>query len=166
MRLIAPAFATAFCLLATHADTAELGPAPRIDWRHDGLRQSFDAAAEDGKPLVIVAEGDDGRYFSEVLRCPRFDSLADSAHFVLIKLPVDEDSEAGRLLDALHMDPAFASTVVVLRTSARPFVELARLRGYHDETVLLGKLAEAGLAPSGEILAAGLADEPGRACVK
>ena len=165
MRLIAAALAAA--LLASPAETAESGPGPRIDWRRDALRGVFDAAAADGKPIVVVTEGDEGRFFANSLRCPRFDSLADAAHFVLIKLPVEDESEAGRLVNALRLDPAYASGLVVLRTTARPFVEVARLRGAANEATLLATMAEAGLSPEGDaVLDAAVGDEPGGACVK
>src|SRR5947209_15331850 len=118
----------------------------RIGWRIDDVREAFRAAAQDGLPVVVATEGDDGGLFANVLRCPGFNSLAGRAHFVLIPLPiVDEASDAARLVNALHMDPAFNSMVAVLDTGGRQVNEVLRINGYADEPTLLLKLAQAGL---------------------
>ncbi len=123
-------------------------PGARIGWRIDDVREAFRAAAVDGLPVVVATEGDDGGLFANVLRCPGINTLAGRAHFVLIPLPiVDETSDAARLVYALHMDPTFASTVAVLDTSGRQVNEVLRVNGYADEATLLGKLAGAGLKP-------------------
>ncbi len=146
--------------LADDTELAALGPrdpalAPRapmqiagarIGWRVDDLRDAFRAAAEDGLPVVVATEGDDGGLFANVLRCPTFNTLAGQAHFVLIPLPVtDESSDAGRVVAALHMDPTFSSTVAVVDMSGRQVNERLRVNGYVDEAALLAKLAAAGL---------------------
>jgi len=171
MRLwLPPLAATALFLAAGSAETAELPAlAPGIGWRHDGLRAVLQAAAQDGLPIVVATEGDGGAWFANVLRCPTLNSLADQAHFILIKLPLaDERSDAGRLVNALHIDPAFSSTLAVLRPGGYPFTEVLRTRGYLGEASLLAKLAEAGLWPREtlplETVAVG--DEPPRDCVK
>ncbi len=146
------------------ADLAAIGPhdivrAPRvkleiaggrIGWRLDDLREAFRDAANDGLPVVVVTEGDDGGLFANVLRCPTFNTLAGRAHFVLIPLPVAEDaSDAARLLYALRLDPAHTSAVVVLDISAREVNEIARINGYVGEADLLRRLSGAGLSPGG-----------------
>lgn len=121
-------------------------PGARIGWRIDDLREAFRAAAEDGMPVVVATEGDDGGLFANVLRCPTFNTLAGQAHFVLIPLPVaDESSDAARVVAALHMDPTFSSTVAVVDMSGGQVNERLRVNGYVDEATLLAKLAEAGL---------------------
>jgi hypothetical protein len=118
----------------------------RIGWRMDDLRMAFRAAAQDGLPVVVATEGDDGGLFANVLRCPTFNTLAGKAHFVLIPLPVtDESSDAARVVNALHMDPTFSSTVAVIDMSGAQINERLRVNGYVDEATLLAKLAAAGL---------------------
>ncbi|HXT08538.1 MAG TPA: hypothetical protein VN715_16590 [Roseiarcus sp.] len=149
--------------LAADADLAALGPrdpalAPRaplqipgarIGWRIDDLRTAFRAAAVDGLPVVVATEGDDGGLFANVLRCPTFNTLAGQAHFVLIPLPVtDESSDAARVIDALHMDSTFSSTIAVIDMSGAQVNERLRVNGYVDEAALLAKLAGAGLIAS------------------
>ena len=120
----------------------------RIGWRLDDLRVAFRDAAQDGLPVVVATEGDDGGLFANVLRCPTFNTLAGRAHFVLIPLPVADDSnDAARLLYALRLDPAHASSVVVLDTSAGQVNEIARVNGYISEAKLLRRLTDAGLSP-------------------
>ncbi len=121
-------------------------PGARIGWRIGDLRLAFRAAAQDGLPVVVATEGDDGGLFANVLRCPTFNTLAGQAHFVLIPLPVtDEASDAARLVAALHMDPTFSSTVAVIDMSGPQLNEKLRINGYVDEATLLAQLAEAGL---------------------
>ena len=118
----------------------------RIGWRMDDVRAAFRAAAQDGLPVVVATEGDDGGLFANVLRCPTLNTLAGQAHFVLIPLPVaDETSDAARLVFALHMDPRFNSTIAVLDTGGRQVNEVVRINGYLDEAKLLERLAGAGL---------------------
>jgi hypothetical protein len=140
----------------------------RIGWRIDDIRLAFRAAAQDGLPVVVVTEGDDGGLFANVLRCPTFNTLAGQAHFVLIPLPIaDERSDAGRLVYALHMDPTFNSTIAVLDTSGRQVNEILRVKGYLDEPALLLKLAEAGLTANRNPLPldkVALGDKPPRDC--
>ena len=146
--------------MANETDLAALGPrdpalAPRapmqipgarIGWRIDDLRMAFRAAAQDGLPVVVATDGDDGGLFANVLRCPTFNTLAGQAHFVLIPLPVtDETSDAARVVDALHMDPTFSSTIAVIDMSGAQVNERLRVNGYIDEASLLAKLAGAGL---------------------
>lgn len=120
----------------------------RIGWRLDDLRAAFREAAQDGRPVVVATEGDDGGLFANVLRCPTFNTLAGRAHFVLIPLPVaDETSDAARLLFVLRLDPAHASGLVVLDTSAGQVNEIARVSGFVGEAELLRRLAAAGLTP-------------------
>jgi hypothetical protein len=189
MRLWLPSLvAAAVWFAATRAETAELAafaapalsfttPAAmteisdvQIGWRHDDLQAVFQAAQQDGLPVVVAAEGDDGALYSNVLRCPTFNSLAGQAHFILLKLPIlNEASEAGRLVNALHMDPAFSSSIAVLRADGFPFREILRVRGYTEEAALLEKLASAGLSPRRGLLPlqqAAVGDEPPRDCVK
>src|SRR5206468_4790720 len=121
MRLLLLGLGLAATLTAARADSADvdlaaIGPhnpvlAPRakmeirgarIGWRIDDVREAFRAATQDGLPVVVATEGDDGGLFANVLRCPGFNSLAGRAHFVLIPLPiVDETSDAARLVNAL-----------------------------------------------------------------
>ena len=171
MRLwLPPLAATALFFAAGSAETAEL-PTLRagIVWRHDDLRAVLQAAAQDGLPIVVATEGDGGAWFADVLRCPTLNSLAGQAHFILIKLPLaDERSDAGRLVNALHIDPAFSSTLAVLRPGGNPFTEVLRTRGYLEEASLLAKLADAGLSPPERLPLESVAvgDEPPRDCVK
>jgi hypothetical protein len=147
---------------ASDLDLAAIGPndlvrAPRakleiaggrIGWRLDDLRVAFRDATQDGLPVVVATEGDDGGLFANVLRCPTFNTLAGRAHFVLIPLPVaDDSSDAARLIYALRLDPAHASALVVLDTSAGQVNEIARVNGYLGEAELLRRLAGAGLSP-------------------
>jgi hypothetical protein len=182
MRLWLPPLAAALLGFATApAETAEL-PANalfgalaaaeiagvRIGWRHD-LRATLEAASQDGLPLVIATEGDGGAWFANVLRCPTFNSLSGQAHFILIKLPLADDaSDAARLVNALHMDPAFSSSIAVLRPGGNPFTEILRARGYLDEASLLAKLAEAGLSPHepSPLERVAVGDEPPHDCLK
>ncbi len=140
----------------------------RIGWRIDDIRLAFRAAAQDGLPVVIATEGDDGGLFANVLRCPTFNTLAGQAHFVLIPLPItDEHSDAGRLVYALHIDPTFNSTIAVLDTGGRQVNEILRIKGYLDEPALLLKLAEAGLTTNRNPLPldqVALGDRPPRDC--
>jgi hypothetical protein len=173
-----PLAAAALSLVATGAETAQL-PANdafaaadiagfRIAWRHD-LRATLEASSQDGLSVVIAAEGDEGAFFANVLRCPTFNSLAGQAHFLLFKLPIaDEASDAGRLVNALRIDPAFSSTVAVLRPGGNPFTEIVRARGYRDEASLLAILAEAGLSPreSLPLERAAVGDAAPRDCLK
>ena len=146
---------------AASASTRALAPGvsmeiagARIGWRIDDLPAAFREAVEDGRPIVIVAEGNHGGLLADVLRCPTFNTLAGQAHFALIPLPVlDEASDAGRLLGALHMDPQFTSTIVVLDTRAGPMHETLRVTGYLDEASLVARLAEAGLVANRNPLA-------------
>ena len=146
--------------VAEDADLAALGPrdpalAPRapmqitgarIGWRIGDLRMAFRAAAQDGLPIVVATEGDDGGLFSNVLRCPTFNTLAGQAHFVLIPLPItDETSDAARLVGALHMDPTFSSTIAVIDLSGAQVNERLRINGYVVEATLPAKLAMTGL---------------------
>jgi hypothetical protein len=118
----------------------------RIGWRMDDLREAFRAAAVDGLPVVVATEGDDGGLFANVLRCPTLNTLAGQAHFVLIPLPVTDDkSDAARVVDALHMDPTFSSTVAVIAMRGAEVGERLRVNGYVNEATLLAKLAGAGL---------------------
>jgi hypothetical protein len=161
--LIALALTLAAPAYAEDADLAALGPAhptlaprakmeipgARIGWRIEDLREAFRAAAQDGLPVVIATEGDDGGLFANVLRCPTVNTLAGQAHFVLIPLPVaDERSDAARLVAALHLDPTFSSSVAVLGAKDRQVNEVLRVTGYVDEATLLRKLAAAGLTAS------------------
>ena len=121
-------------------------PGARIGWRIGDLREAFRAAVQDGLPVVVATEGDDGGLFANVLRCPTFNTLAGRAHFVLIPLPViDETSDAARVVDALHMDRTFSSTVAVIDMTGAQVKERLRINGYVDEATLLTKLASAGL---------------------
>jgi hypothetical protein len=155
--LAAPALGQA---LGDEAELTALGPrdpalAPRaqmqiagarIGWRIGDLRMAFRAAAQDGLPVVVATEGDDGGLFANVLRCPTFNTLAGKAHFVLIPLPVtDESSDAARVVNALHMDPTFSSTVAVIDMTGAQINERLRVNGYVDEATLLARLAAAGL---------------------
>ena len=120
-------------------------PGARIGWRIDDLREALRQATQDGLPVVVAAEGDDGGLFENVLRCPAFNTLAGQAHFILIPLPIaDETSDAGRLVDLLHMDPRFKSSLAVLATRDFQVHEVLRVAGYLDEAGLLARLAEAG----------------------
>jgi hypothetical protein len=141
----------------------------RIGWRLDDLRLAFRDAAQDGRPVVIATEGDDGGLFANVLRCPTFNTLAGRAHFALIPLPVaDAASDAARLLHALRLDPAHASALVVLDTSAGQVNEIARVSGYVGEAELLRRLARAGLTPGAQPLpleTVALGADPPRDCL-
>jgi hypothetical protein len=143
-------------------------PGARIGWRIDDIRGAFREAANDGLPVVVATEGDDGGLFANVLRCPSFNTLAGQAHFILIPLPVaDETTDAGRLVNALHIDPAFRSTIAVLDTRDREVHEVLRLTGYLDETALLARLTEAGFVTTDNPLPLdkiALGDRPPRDC--
>jgi len=120
----------------------------RIGWSLGDIPSAFRAAAADGLPIVVVTEGDDGGLFANVLRCPTFNTLAGQAHFILIPLPIaDETSDAAKLVDALHMDPAFNSTIAVLAAAGGRVNEILRVAGYLDEASLIAKLKPAGLSP-------------------
>jgi hypothetical protein len=142
----------------------------RIGWRLDDLRDAFRDAAQDGLPVVLATEGDDGGLFANVLRCPTFNTLAGRAHFVLIPLPVaDEASDAARLIYALRLDPVHASAVVVLDTSAGRVNEIARVSGYVGEAELLRRFAAAGLTPGAAPLpleTVTLGDKPPKDCAR
>jgi hypothetical protein len=155
--------AGASCAETSDLDLAAIGPhaqvlvprarleiaGARIGWRIDDLRAAFRQAANDGLPVVVVAEGDDGGLFENVLRCPAFNTLAGQAHFILIPLPIaDETSDAGRLVDALHMDPTFKSSIAVIVPRDRQAHELLRVTGYLDEAELIARLREAGFVTS------------------
>ncbi len=117
----------------------------RIGWQTSDIRAAFRQAAEDGKPVIVVADGNDGGLFANVLRCPSFNTLAGQAHFVLMLLPiVDENSDAARLVNALHIDPAFKSTITVLATTDQRLNEVARLTGYQREGDILARLSKTG----------------------
>jgi hypothetical protein len=141
----------------------------RIGWRLDDLRVAFREAAQDGLPVVVATEGDDGGLFANVLRCPTFNTLAGRAHFVLIPLPVaDEASDSARLLYALRLDPAHASSLVVLDTSAGQVNEIARVDGFVGEGELLRRLTAAGLTPGAKPLpleSVALGEKPPRDCL-
>lgn len=121
----------------------------RIGWEIENVRSAFRQSSIDGLPVIIVADGADGGFFANVLRCPTFNTLAGQAHFILIPLPIaDENSDAARLLNALHMDTTFKSTVSVLDLRDRQVNEVLRLTGYHGEADLLAKLEDTGLSPA------------------
>ena len=121
----------------------------RIGWEIDDIRAAFRQASIDGLPVVVVADGADGGFFANVLRCPTFNTLAGQAHFILIQLPIpDETSDAARLVNALHMDPIFKSTLSVLDLRDRQVNEVMRLAGYVGEADLINKLEETGLSPA------------------
>ncbi len=153
LTLVAPAIADDTELTALGPLDPALAPraamqiaGARIGWRMDDLRSAFRAAALDGQPVVVATEGDDGGLFANVLRCPTFNTLAGQAHFVLIPLPVtDDSSDAARVVGALHMDPTFSSTVAVIDMTGAEINERLRINGYVDEATLLTKLASAGL---------------------
>ena len=165
-------------------DLAAIGPDPlvraprasleiaggRIGWRLDDLRAAFRDAAQDGLPVVVATEGDDGGLFANVLRCPTFNTLAGRAHFVLIPLPVaDASSDAARLVFALQLDPLHASSVVVLDTSAGQVNEIARVSGYVGERELMRRLGAAGLSAGPAPLPLAtvtLGDTPPRDCLR
>ena len=144
-------------------------PGGRIGWRLDDLRVAFREAAQDGLPVVVATEGDDGGLFTNVLRCPTFNTLAGRAHFVLIPLPApDPASDAARLLYALRLDPAHASSLVVLDTSAGQVNEIARVEGFVREGELMPRLAAAGLTPGANPLAletVAMGDAPPHDCL-
>ena len=120
----------------------------RIGWEMDDIRTVFKQASLDGRPVIIVADGSDGGLFANVLRCPTFNTLAGQAHFILIPLPiVDESSDSARLANAMHMDTAFKSTISVLEMRDRQVNEVLRLAGYQGEADLLGRLEDIGFAP-------------------
>jgi hypothetical protein len=167
---------SALDLAALGPHDAVLAPRPklqiaggRIGWRLDDLRIAFREAAQDGLPVVVATEGDDGGLFTNVLRCPTFNTLAGRAHFVLIPLPArDPGGDAARLLYALRLDPAHASSLVVLDTSAGQVNEIARVVGFVGEDELLRRLAAAGLTPGAHPLpleTVALGDEPPRDCL-
>jgi len=123
-------------------------PGARIGWEMQDVRAAFRQASVDGLPVIVVADGADGGLFANVLRCPTFNTMAGQAHFILIPLPIaDEESDSARLVNALHMDTAFKSTIAVLDMHDRHVNEILRVAGYQGEADLLVKLQDAGLAP-------------------
>jgi hypothetical protein len=121
----------------------------RIGWEINDIRGALGRAAADGLPVVVVADPPSGGVFADALRCPTFNTLAGQAHFILIPLPIaDENSDAARLVNALHMDTAFKPTIAVLATRDRQIHEILRVSGYQSESDLLNRFEAVGLLPA------------------
>jgi hypothetical protein len=121
----------------------------RIGWAIEDIRSAFTQALADGLPLVVVADPKSGGVFADALRCPTFNTLAGQAHFILIPLPIaDENSDAARLANGLHIDTAFKSTIIVLAMRDGQVHEALRVSGHQSEGDFLEKFEAVGLVPA------------------
>jgi hypothetical protein len=143
-------------LAALSPQASVLAPGPlheargaRIGWEVEDIGAAFRRASADGLPVVVVTDPSSGGLFVNTLRCPTFNTFAGQAHFILIPLPIaDENSEAARLANAMHMDTAFKSTIAVLAMRDRQVHEVLRISGNLSEGDLIDRFGTIGLAPA------------------
>jgi hypothetical protein len=121
----------------------------RIGWQFDDIVLALQAAADDGKPVVVVLIA--GRcgwcraYVTHTLRCSAFNRLAGKAHFVLLtnsepqrsNLSASTKEFIGRILDY----DGYPITRVYTVSAGKSVSLVVKIDGFVNEKKLLGALA-------------------------